>query len=53
MRSAGNALRAVGLRRAEVLQIARRYPPVLGKDGRSLITTVSFLKYNCGVSKVR
>ena len=52
MRAAGNALRTAGLRRREVLQIARRHPPVLGRDPTLLINLISFLRFNCGLHKV-
>jgi hypothetical protein len=53
MRAAGNALRTAGLRRGEVLQIARRHPPVLGRDPALLINLILFLRFNCGLHKVR
>lgn len=53
MRAAGNALRTAGLARSEVLLLTRRHPPVLGKDPDLLINLISFLRYNCGLSKVR
>jgi hypothetical protein len=51
MRAAGNALRKAGMRRWEVLQIARRYPPVLGRDPTTLLSLVSFLRFYCGMKK--
>jgi len=53
MRAAGNALRSMGLRRGEVILIARRHPPVLGRDSKLLIGLMSFLKNNCGLSKAQ
>lgn len=52
MRAAGNALREAGLRRGEVLLIARRHPPVLGRDPTLLINLINFLRYTCGLHKV-
>ena len=52
MRAAGNALRSAGLRRGEVLQIATRHPPVLGRDPAMLINLIQFLRFNCGLHKV-
>ena len=51
MRAAGNALRAAGMRRWEVLQLARRHPPVLGRDPVALVNLVSFLRFHCGMKK--
>ena len=51
MRAAGNALRKAGMRRWEVLQIARRHPPVLGRDPAALLNLVSFLRFYCGMKK--
>jgi hypothetical protein len=43
MRAAGNALRSMGLRRGEVILIAKRHPPVLGRDPNLLIGELNFL----------
>jgi mTERF len=51
MRAAGNALRSAGLRRFEVLQVARRHPPVLARDPTQLVYLVSFLRYHCGLNR--
>eukprot|EP00596_Hydrurales_sp_CCMP1899_P008451 CAMPEP_0119041926 /NCGR_PEP_ID=MMETSP1177-20130426/14213_1 /TAXON_ID=2985 /ORGANISM="Ochromonas sp, Strain CCMP1899" /LENGTH=640 /DNA_ID=CAMNT_0007008357 /DNA_START=219 /DNA_END=2141 /DNA_ORIENTATION=- len=51
MRAAGNALRTSGLAKSEVLLLTRRHPPVLGKNPDLLINLISFLRYNCGLSK--
>jgi mTERF len=52
MKAAGNALRTAGLRRNEVLLIARRHPPVLGRDPALLMNLISFLRFTCGLNKV-
>jgi hypothetical protein len=39
------------MRRWEVLQIARRHPPVLGRDPTALVHLISFLRYHCGMKK--
>lgn len=43
MRAAGNALRSMGLRRGEVILIAKRHPPVLGRDPNLLIGELNSL----------
>lgn len=43
MRAAGNALRSVGLRRGEVLLIARKHPQILGRDPNLLIGKLNSL----------
>jgi hypothetical protein len=51
MRLAGNALRAAGLRRADVVLLAKRFPPVLGRSPGELQALIVFLKVYCGLRK--
>lgn len=51
MRSACNALRRVGLRRSDVVQLARRHPPLLRRPASDLQNLCMFLKLHVGVRK--
>lgn len=52
MRAAANALRDNGLRRREVIFVAKRYPPVLGRSAADLKSILTFFRYQCGLRKV-
>lgn len=51
MRSAGNSLRAAGMRRADVVQLARRHPPLLARPAADLMQLCAFLRTHVGVRK--
>lgn len=51
MRLACNALRAAGLKRTEVIQLVKRYPPILSRDVVEMKDLISFIKYQCGLRK--
>ena len=40
------------MKRWEVVQIARRHPPILGREPNALIELISFLRYHCGMKKM-
>lgn len=51
MRSACNALRSAGLRRSDVVTLARRHPPLLSRPAGELKNLCLFLKVHVGVRK--
>lgn len=51
MRSACNALRSAGLRRSDVVTLARRHPPLLSRPAEELKNLCLFLKVHVGVRK--
>jgi hypothetical protein len=52
MRASTNALRASGLRRLDVVELIRRYPPVLERNPTSLKLLMELLRERCGLRKV-
>ena len=51
MRSAANALLRAGVMRRDVVQLAKRYPPILGKNADDLAALISFFKATCGLRR--
>ena len=49
MRSAANALRRCGMRRADVVLLARRHPPLLARSAADLLALCQFLRADAGV----
>ena len=49
MRSAANALRRCGMRRADVVLLARRHPPLLARSAADLQALCQFLRTDAGV----